>query len=100
MRKSAGILAYRKRESLLEVFLVHPGGPFWKGKETGAWSIPKGEFADEEDSIAAARREFMEETGQEVEGEFLPLSPIKQKAGKMVYAWAVETEIDADNIVS
>ena len=100
-KKSAGILVYRfNNQNKVEVLLVHPGGPFWKGKETGAWSIPKGEFADEEDSIAAARREFMEETGQEVEGEFLPLSPIKQKAGKMVYAWAVETEIDADNIVS
>jgi predicted NUDIX family NTP pyrophosphohydrolase len=99
MRKSAGILAYRKKGSSLEVFLVHPGGPFWKGKEIGAWSIPKGEFT-EEDPLVAARREFAEETGQEVDGEFLPLTPVKQKAGKMVYAWAVESEVDAENIRS
>ena len=100
MRKSAGILAYRLRDSSLEVFLVHPGGPFWKGKELGAWSIPKGEFTEEEEPLAAARREFKEETGQEVKGEFIPLTPVKQKAGKMVYAWAIAAEVDAEKIVS
>ncbi|RYZ30595.1 MAG: NUDIX domain-containing protein [Chitinophagaceae bacterium] len=100
MRKSAGILAYRKQDSSLEVFLVHPGGPFWKGKEVGAWSIPKGEFSDDEDPLTAARREFREETGQEIAGDFIALEPIKQKAGKMVYAWAVKADVDAENIVS
>ena len=100
VRKSAGLLVYRRRNSLLEVFLVHPGGPFWKGKETGAWSIPKGEFTDDEDPLSAARREFQEETGQMVDGFFLPLEPVKQKAGKLVYAWAVEGEVDANRIVS
>ncbi len=71
MRKSAGILLYRKTEKLVEVFLVHPGEPLWKGKETGAGSIPKGEFTEGEDPLRAARREFTEETGQSVDGRFL-----------------------------
>lgn len=100
MRKSAGLLAYRKKEKAVEVFLVHPGGPFWKGKEAGAWSIPKGEFVDGEDPLLAAQREFSEETGQVVNGEFIQLKTIQQKGGKLVYAWAVEGEVDADNIVS
>jgi predicted NUDIX family NTP pyrophosphohydrolase len=100
MRKSAGLLVFRKREQTIEVFLVHPGGPFWKGKEEGAWSIPKGEFSEGEDPMAAARREFTEETGQTVDGDFLPLETIQQKGGKRVYAWAIEGEVDADNIVS
>ena len=100
MRKSAGILLYRKTEKLVEVFLVHPGGPFWKGKEAGAWSIPKGEFADGEDPLGAARREFTEETGQSVDGRFLELVTVQQKGGKLVYAWALEGDVDADNIVS
>jgi predicted NUDIX family NTP pyrophosphohydrolase len=100
MRKSAGILLYRKQTDHLEVFLVHPGGPFWKGKEKGAWSIPKGEFPEEEHPLAAAKREFEEETGKKILGNFIELSPVKQKAGKLVLAWAVEGEIDADKIVS
>jgi predicted NUDIX family NTP pyrophosphohydrolase len=80
--------------------LVHPGGPFWKGKDAGAWSIPKGEFTDEEEPLAAAQREFEEETGKKIEGNFVELNPIKQKAGKMVYAWAVEGDINADAVVS
>jgi predicted NUDIX family NTP pyrophosphohydrolase len=100
MRKSAGLLVYRKKDKSLEVFLVHPGGPFWKGKEIGAWSIPKGEFQDGEDPLLAAQREFLEETGQVVNGNFMELKAIQQKAGKLVYAWAVEGEADADNIVS
>lgn len=100
MRRSAGILLYRRREDKVEVFLVHPGGPFWQGKEEGAWSIPKGEFAEGDDPLLAARREFREETGQEVDGNYLELKPVQQKGGKRVYAWAVEGDIDAANIVS
>lgn len=100
MRKSAGILLYRKKDSLIEVFLVHPGGPFWRGKEKGAWSIPKGEFTEGEDPLTVAKREFNEETGQTIDGNFVELTPIKQKGGKMVYAWAVEGDADAETIVS
>ena len=100
MRKSAGILAYRNNGREIEFFLVHPGGPFWKGKDIGAWSIPKGEFNDEEEPLEAAKREFQEETGQSVNGDFIALEPVRQKAGKLVYAWAVEAEIDASSIVS
>lgn len=100
MRKSAGLLVYRKRNHFLEVFLVHPGGPYWKGKEQGAWSIPKGEFGENEAPLAAAIREFKEETGQEITGDFLALTPVQQKGGKQVYAWAVEGEIAADSVVS
>lgn len=92
-------MLYRFKKEL-EIFLVHPGGPFWKGKEIGAWSIPKGEFSDEEDALTAAKREFDEETGAEIDGDFIQLNPIKQKAGKLVYAWAVEGDIDANNIIS
>ena len=100
MRRSAGLLLYRRRDKHIEVFLVHPGGPFWQGREEGAWSIPKGEFAETEDPLQAARREFREETGQDMEGNFLELQTIQQKGGKRVYAWAVEGDIDATNIVS
>lgn len=100
MRRSAGILLYRLRENQVEVFLVHPGGPFWQDKEVGAWSIPKGEFAEGEDPLQAARREFREETGQEVAGSFIELNPIQQKGGKRVYAWAMEGDMNAANIVS
>ena len=99
MRKSAGILLYRKREGL-EVFLVHPGGPYWQGKDAGAWSIPKGEIGEEEEPLQAARREFKEETGQEATGHAFELVSIRQKAGKQVFAWAVEGDLDADAIVS
>ncbi|MEI6950165.1 NUDIX domain-containing protein [Paraflavisolibacter sp. H34] len=94
-RQSAGILLYRFRDRELEVFLVHPGGPLWAHKDTGAWSVPKGEFTDEEDPLAAARRELQEETGFQVSGPFLPLTPIVQKAGKKVVAWALEQDVDA-----
>lgn len=100
MRKSAGLLVFRRKTGVIELFLVHPGGPYWKDKDAGAWSIPKGEFAETEEPLIAAIREFTEETGQEITGEFLALQPVKQKAGKMVYAWAVEADVDADNIVS
>jgi len=99
-RTSAGLLMYRKREGILEVLLVHPGGPFWRNKDAGAWSIPKGEMADDEDLLEAARREFEEETGCRPSGSFIPLSPVKQKSGKTVHAWAVEGEIDPASMKS
>jgi predicted NUDIX family NTP pyrophosphohydrolase len=99
-KQSAGILLYRFQNKILQVFLVHPGGPFWKNKDEGAWSIPKGEYEDNEDPLIAAKREFKEETGIELHGEFRPLSPVKQKAGKMVQAWAIEGDADAATIRS
>jgi predicted NUDIX family NTP pyrophosphohydrolase len=100
MVKSAGILLYRFVKKNMEVFLVHPGGPFWKNKDAGAWSIPKGEFDDDQDSLRAATREFREETGFDVDGNFSALGSAKLKSGKIVYAWAVEGEIDASAIKS
>jgi predicted NUDIX family NTP pyrophosphohydrolase len=100
MNKSAGILLFRRNKKNIEFFLVHPGGPFWAKKDLGAWSIPKGEYTDGEDALAAARREFEEETGQSIAGDFIELQPLKQKGGKIVQAWAVEGDIDADNIRS
>jgi predicted NUDIX family NTP pyrophosphohydrolase len=100
MRKSAGILLYRKQQEGLEFFLVHPGGPFWKNKDAGAWSVPKGEIEEEEDSLVAARREFKEETGIDVDGEFITLTPVKQKSGKLVIAWALQKNIDPAILVS
>jgi predicted NUDIX family NTP pyrophosphohydrolase len=99
-KQSAGILLYRKNNDQLQVFLVHPGGPFFKNKDLGAWSIPKGEFLPDEDALAAAKREFMEETGQLAEGEFIPLEPVYLKSGKKVYAWAIEGDINHEVIVS
>lgn len=99
MKKSAGILAYRLINKTAEVFLVHPGGPFWAKKDEGSWSIPKGEFTDES-AFDAARREFKEETGIEISGSFHPLTPLKQSSGKIVYGWAVEADFDAQKIVS
>ncbi len=94
---SAGILLYRKTNGRLEVFLVHPGGPFWKNKDLGAWSIPKGEYEAGEDPLAAAKREFEEETGYPLpEGELVPLSEIKQPSGKIVSAWAMEGDCPED----
>lgn len=99
-QQSAGLLLYRKQESGLEVFLVHPGGPFWAKKDSGSWSIPKGEF-QEEDSLLAAKREFYEETGLPApRGQYLPLTRIKQKGGKTIHAWAVAGQIDAGQIRS
>ena len=97
-KKSAGILLYKFVNNVLQVFLIHPGGPFWKNKEAGAWSIPKGEYTDEEIALDAAIREFKEETGSEIAGKFTELSPVKLKSGKTVFAWAVEGDIDAANI--
>jgi len=85
---------------VLQVFLVHPGGPFFTKKDEGAWSVPKGELDEGEDALAAARREFEEETGCRAEGTFIPLSPVTQKNGKIVLAWAMEGDCDADAIRS
>ena len=98
--KSAGILVYRRRAGQTEVLLVHPGGPFWARRDSGAWSIPKGEYADSEDPEAAARREFTEETGWAVTGELLPLGEIRQKAGKVVTAFAAEGDFDPASLES
>ena len=99
-KQSAGLLLYRRHGGGMEVLLVHPGGPFWKTKDDGAWSIPKGEFAEGEDPLAAAKREFHEETGLAIDGEFRPLTPVKQKSGKRVHAWAVEADVDASAVRS
>jgi predicted NUDIX family NTP pyrophosphohydrolase len=99
-KKSAGLIMYRYRNLQLEVFLVHPGGPFWAKKDEGAWSIPKGEYTDEEDPFTAAAREFKEETGCEAKGKFITLSPIKQTGGKIISAWAFEGDCRADTIKS
>ena len=92
-KKSAGLLLFRRRDRL-EVLLVHPGGPLWAKKDEGAWSIPKGEIDADEDPLRAARREFAEELGSDVSGEFIALHPIRQASGKLVYAWAIESEFD------
>ncbi|OPY98531.1 NUDIX hydrolase [Bradyrhizobium sacchari] len=97
--RSAGIIAYRKRGDI-EVLLVHPGGPFWRNKDLGAWSIPKGEYADGEDAEIAARRELVEELGLEVTTPLIALGHVKQRGGKIVTAFAVELDVDADGIRS
>ena len=99
-KQSAGIILFKVEENELMIFLVHPGGPYWQKKDEGAWSIPKGEFNDDENALEAAKREFVEETGFTITGNFIELTPVKQKSGKMVYAWAVENTIDAENIKS
>ena len=97
---SAGLLLYRIRHAAIEVLLVHPGGPYWKTKDDGAWSIPKGEFSGAEHPLVAARREFFEETGVAIEGDLRALKPIQQSGGKIVHAWAVEGDLDPTAIVS
>lgn len=97
---SAGILPYRRREGRLEVFLVHPGGPFWRNKNAGAWSIAKGEMDADEDAEAAARREFSEETGVNLTARLEPLGEIRQRGGKHVQAFAVEADIDVQAVRS
>ena len=99
-KTSAGVLLYRRCGKSLEVFLVHPGGPFWAKKDDGAWSIPKGEFAEGEDPVEVARREFEEETGFPLKGKLEALEPIKQAGGKIVHAWAIEGEIELSAIRS
>lgn len=99
-KKSAGILLYRISNGFLEILLVHPGGPFWVKKDLESWSIPKGEFDEHEDAFETAKREFAEELGEPISGNFIPLDPIIQKSGKMVYAWAVEGNMDTGQIQS
>ncbi len=101
-RRSAGILLYRRADSGLEVLLVHPGGPFWAKRDAGAWSIPKGEYASDEDPLKAALREFEEELGTAAPGDLEPLElgDVKQKSGKVVCAWALEGDLDPDGITS
>src|SRR5437868_907476 len=100
-KKSAGILLYKIEENKIKFFLVHPGGPFHKNRDEGAWSIPKGEFDNTEDPLKAALREFEEETGKKIDddGNFIYLTPVIQKAGKKVFAWGCEGEIDIEKIV-
>ena len=91
---------YHRSGGVLQVLLVHPGGPFWAKKDLGSWSIPKGEYETNEDPLAAARREFAEETGLEPSGPFTPLTPIKLPSGKLVRAWAFEGDCEASAIKS
>ena len=97
---SAGLMMYRKSGSSVEIFLVHPGGPFWAKKEQGAWSIPKGLVEPGEDKLEAAKREFSEETSLVPSGPFIELGQIRQKSGKQVYAWAFEGKCDPPSIKS
>jgi predicted NUDIX family NTP pyrophosphohydrolase len=99
-KKSAGILLYRIKNKMLEVLLVHPGGPFWIKKDAGAWTIPKGELNENEEPFDAAMREMKEETGIILKGNFIELTPVKQKGGKLVYAWAKEQDVDLLDIKS
>ncbi|MDR2235057.1 MAG: NUDIX domain-containing protein [Chryseobacterium sp.] len=100
MKTSAGILLFKKENNDWYYFLVHPGGPFWKNKDPGAWSVPKGEIEADEKPLDRAVKEFKEETGKTVTGKFIELSPIRQKGGKTVYAWAVEGDIDTSGLFS
>ena len=99
-KRSAGLMMYRGTKANLEVFLVHPGGPLWTKKDKGAWTIPKGEYEQDETPLVAARREFEEETGFQAAGEFLDLGTIKQKSGKMVTAWAFQGDCDPAKLTS
>lgn len=100
--RSAGLLLHRTTaDGTIEVLLVHPGGPFWARRDAGAWSIPKGEYAEDEDPLTAARREFTEEIGRPVpDGPLIELGEVRQKAGKLVVAWAVEGDLDPATVVS
>src|ERR1043165_4515278 len=100
-KKSAGVLMYRVDKEVVEVLLVHPGGPFWRNRDEGAWTIPKGEFADDEEPLAAAKREFKEELGMAPPmGNYIQLKPIKQKNGKMVHVWAVNGDFNPATLTS
>jgi predicted NUDIX family NTP pyrophosphohydrolase len=99
-KQSAGLLLYRRGEAGLEFLLAHPGGPYWAKKDLGAWSIPKGEFLEDEAPLAAARREFAEEIGTRVEGPAIALTPLKQPSRKVIHAFAIEHDLDVDRISS
>lgn len=100
MKQSAGILLYKKASNEIFVLLAHPGGPYWKNKDTGAWSIPKGEFTNEENALDAAIREFEEEIGTTISGDFIELQPVKLKSGKTIYAYALEQDLDTSTVKS
>jgi predicted NUDIX family NTP pyrophosphohydrolase len=100
VQRSAGVLLYRRRNGDVEVLLVHPGGPYWRNKDVGAWQIPKGLIEDEENTAAAARREASEELGVAVDGKLEPLTRIRQRGGKVVEAFAVEQDLDSEAIIS
>lgn len=99
-KRSAGIVLYRKRLGILEIFLVHPGGPYWASKDNGAWSIPKGEYQQGEEALQAAQREFLEETGVALNGPFLALTPVRQPSGKIISAWATQGDLDPTQLRS
>jgi predicted NUDIX family NTP pyrophosphohydrolase len=99
-KRSAGLLMYRRHNGQVEVFLVHPGAPFWAKKDMGAWSICKGEYAESELPLEAAKREFQEETGFTAQGSFLELGVVQQASGKIVSAWAFEGDCDPGKLVS
>ena len=99
-KRSAGVLLFRRAGGEIEVLLAHPGGPYWRNKDDGAWSIPKGEYADNEDPLAAAKREFAEEIGLTPSGDFIPLGEIRQPGGKVVTAWAAEGDLDTTRVRS
>ncbi|TIY12193.1 MAG: NUDIX domain-containing protein [Mesorhizobium sp.] len=99
-KRSAGILPYRRSSNELQVLLVHPGGPFWQSRDLGAWSIAKGEYGDDEQPEAAARREFVEETGWKLKGALLPLGELRQRGGKFITAFGVEGAFDAGSLRS
>lgn len=100
-KRSAGLLMFRRvGDGAVEVFLVHPGGPYWANKNEGSWTVPKGEYAEDEDPLAAAQREFTEETSFEARGPFLELGSVQQKSGKITSVWAFEGECDPARLVS
>ncbi len=99
-KRSAGLIMYRKPKGEIEVFLVHPGGPFWANKDRGAWTLPKGEYSAEEEPLVAAQREFHEETSFVPQGPFLELGSIRQRSGKIVSAWAFEGDCVPDALIS
>jgi predicted NUDIX family NTP pyrophosphohydrolase len=98
-KKSAGILVYKFVQDVPQVFLVHPGGPLWTNKEEGVWSVPKGEFLEDEQPLEAAKREFLEETGQSIDGDFIELQPVRQSSHKTVFPFAVQGYV-SENITS
>jgi predicted NUDIX family NTP pyrophosphohydrolase len=100
LKTSAGVLLFRFKNEYPEILLFHPGGPYWAKKDAGVWSIPKGELNENEEPIKAAERELLEETGIEIKGGLIPLTPVKQKNNKIVFAWALEQDFDPQNLVS
>jgi predicted NUDIX family NTP pyrophosphohydrolase len=99
-KTSAGIVLYRVISGELEIFLVHPGGPFWAKRDRGSWSIPKGEIIEGAEPLETAKREFLEETGSPIDGVFTALTPLRQPGGKLILAWGVSGDIDASSIKS